>query len=147
MRMSAIALFRKLTKTSMDSPDVELILEEHGEEVVTYPFSGYVLVTLLPYLKKNHQIDLMKSEYDAVARSLSAESGATHFILTYALKADHLAKLQALSIPGEELRDYYNKFNAANEPDAGKPMLEGIRALLEALNRVDDSSVVVLTIS
>jgi|HubBroStandDraft_3_1064219.scaffolds.fasta_scaffold284194_2 hypothetical protein len=35
--MSAIALFRKLPKTSIDSSDVELIFEEHDEEVVIAP--------------------------------------------------------------------------------------------------------------
>ena len=89
----------------------------------------------------------MKSEFDAAARSLTAESGATHFIFTNALRVNHVAKLQSLSLRSEELRNYYNEFNAANEPDAGKPMLDGVRAVCEALNLVDDSSVVVLTIS
>jgi hypothetical protein len=131
----------------MDSPDIELILEEHGEEIVTYPFSGYVLMTLLPYLEERHGIELMESEYDRAAGALSAESGMTHFVFTNALKTAHLAKLTTLSLPREELRDYYNEFNAADEPDAGEPMLDAVRAVREALNYVDDSSVVVLTIS
>jgi hypothetical protein len=144
--MSAIALFRKLSKTTINSPDFDHVLEKQGEEVVTYPHSGYVLMALLPYLEEHHNIDLIKSEYDAVAVSLSAESGATHYFLTNALKLSHLAKLRSLSVSNEELRDYCNEFYDANEPDAAEPMLDGMRALREALSHVDDSSVVVLTI-
>jgi carotenoid cleavage dioxygenase-like enzyme len=121
-------------------------LRRNGEEVAEYRWSGYVLATLLPYLEEKHQIDLMKSEYDAIATTLTTARQATHFLFTSDLKSKYLDKLNALTVSDEELRDYYNEFNAANESEAGKPMLDGVKTLREALSRVDESSVVLFTI-
>ena len=161
--MSAIAIFVKLPKTALEGlsraavPQKRLFrsprdtyydyLDQHGEEVAEYRWSGYVLGALLPYLEELHQIDLMKSEYEDLANSLTAARNATHFVFTNALKAKYLDKLNALSDSEEQLRDYYNEFAETNEPDAGKPMLDGVRALTQALSRVDESSVIVLVVS
>ena len=161
--MSAIARFIKLPKTalygldSVAAPRKRLFgsprdtyhdyLGQHGEEVADYKWSGYVLATLLPYLEERHQIDLMKSEYDPLASSLTEARGAAHFILTNALKSKYLDKLVSLSVSEEEVRDYYNEFNETRESESGKPMLDGLQAFRQALARVDDSSVIVFVIS
>jgi hypothetical protein len=96
--MSAIALFVKLPKTSLEGlmkaaiPQKRLFraprdsyydyLRQHGEEVADYQWSGYVFGTLLPYLDELHQIDLMKSEYETLSQSLSTTRRAPHFALT-----------------------------------------------------------------
>jgi hypothetical protein len=161
--MSAIALFIKLPKTALDGlariavPKKRLFgsprdtyhdyLGKYGEEVADYQWSGYVLGTFLPYLEERHQIDLMKSEYDPLAHFLTEARGATHFILTNALREKYLDKLEVLSLSEQELRDYYNEFNEAKEIDSGKPMLDGLEAFRQALRRVDDSTVIVFVIS
>jgi hypothetical protein len=160
--MSAIAEFIKLPKTALEGlskaaiPKKSLFgsprdtyhdyLRGNGEEVAEYRWSGYVLATLLPYLEEKHQIDLMKSEYDVLATTLTTARRATHFVFTNNLRLKYLDKLNALSVPEEELRDYYNEFNATKESDAGKPMLDGVKTLRDALNRVDESSVVLFII-
>ena len=89
--MSAIAQFIKLLKTALEGlnrvaiPKKPLFgpprdtyhdyLGQHGEEVADYQWSGYVLATLLPYLEEQHQIDLMKSEYEPLAETLTAARG------------------------------------------------------------------------
>jgi hypothetical protein len=161
--MSAIAQFVKLPKTALDglakaaTPKKSLFgrthdgyqdyLRQHGEQAASNPWSGHILATVLPYLEEKHQIDLMKSDYDALARTLTTVRKATHFVFTNELRAKYLDKLNSLSVPEEEVRDYYNQFNAANESAAGKPMLDGLNSLRQALSMVDDSSVIVFVIS
>jgi hypothetical protein len=162
-QMSAIAPFVKLSKTDLDglrdaaTPKKPLFgrprdlyhdyLRLHGKEVADYRWSGYVLATLLPYLEERHQIRLMTSEYEALADSLTKTRGAAHFIFTNELKTKNLDLLDSLSVSEEQLRDYYNEFNETNEPQIGKPMLDGVKVFRQALSQVDESSVVVFAIS
>jgi hypothetical protein len=113
---------------------------------VDYRWSGYVLATLLVYLDEKHQIDLMKSEHQTLASDLTKARRATHFILTSELRSKYLSKLSGLSVSEQELLNYYNYFNKATEGEAGKAMLDGIRAFRQALEQVDDSSVVLFLI-
>jgi hypothetical protein len=152
--MSAIALFRKVPKSALEGLRNAAIggtdsdyMNVNGREVAQYPWSGYVLVTLLPYLEEKHQIDLMKSEYDEFAAFLTQTTGATHFILTASQRAAFLNRLEPRSFSEEVMRQYFNEFNATNEREIGRAMLDGVRALHGSLGEIEDTSVVVLSIS
>lgn len=96
--MSAIASFVKLPKTALEGlrqvavPKKRLFgtprdryldyLQQHGQQVADYQWSGFVLATLLPYLEEQHQITLMDSEYDELGNFLTDSRKATHFIFT-----------------------------------------------------------------
>jgi hypothetical protein len=159
--MSAIASFTKLPKTALDGlrdaavpkkrffgaardtyPDY---LRKHGQSTADYQWSGYVLATLLPYLEEQHQIALMHSDYDELGNFLTQSRRATHFVFTNAHKRAYLAKLDA-DFSEQALGDFYNEFNDAQEPEAGKPMLDGIRALRQSLSELDEDSVIVFSI-
>lgn len=120
-------------------------LRTRGREAASYDWSGYVIATVLPYLVER-QIDLMKSEHDELASHLSTERKSTCFIFTPAHKSAYLAQLSPESYFEVELRDYCNEFNGSSEDDAGKPMLDGIRAIHESLSHLDDDSVILLHI-
>ncbi len=159
--MSAIASFIKLPKSALDGLRDAAIpkkrffgaprdtfhdyLSKHGTEVAEYPWSGYVLATLLPYLQEQHQIDLMRSEQDALSKYLSETRSATVFIFTPAHRTAYADKLGA-EFSEQSLRDSYNEFNASSEPDAGKPMLDGIRTIRQSLSALDESSVIIFII-
>ncbi|HEY9502273.1 MAG TPA: hypothetical protein VIR01_11650, partial [Pyrinomonadaceae bacterium] len=91
-------------------------------------------------------IVLMKSEHDELSSHLSKERKSTCFILTPAHKREYLAQLSPESYSEAELRDYCNKFNGSSEGDAGRPMLDGIRAIHDSLRQLDDDSVILLHI-
>jgi hypothetical protein len=120
-------------------------LRSRGREATSYDWSGYVLATLLPFLEERG-VDLMKSEYDELSSHLSKERKITCFIFTSAHRRAYLAKLSPESFSEAELRDYCNEFNASSEPEAGKPMLDGVRAIQESLRQLDEESVVLLYI-
>jgi len=120
-------------------------LKQHGREVAAYRWSGYVFATLLPFFQ-DQQVDLMDSEFNELATQLTEARGATHFILTDGHKRAHLGRLTPDCFPEDQLRDYYNEFNGADEPESGKPMLDGIRAIVQALRSVDEGFVVVCII-
>ena len=119
-------------------------LKQHGRVVANYEWSGYVLATLVVYLEKERSVDLMKSEFDELSSFLSEARAGTYFIFTDSHKA-FLPQLEA-EFSEQELCDYYNKFNATEEPDAGVPMVDGVRAFRDSLSTVDSASVVVLGI-
>jgi len=116
-----------------------------GKGVASYDWSGYVLATLLPYLEEQG-LDLMKSEYDELSRFLSEKRQATCFILTYAQKEEYLGRLGSGSFSEEALRDYFNEFNAAEESEIGKAMLDGITSIRESLESIDEGSIVLLSV-
>jgi hypothetical protein len=152
--MSAIASFVKLPKSALeglrnaaaDGTDHDY-LSANGREVAEYRWSGYVLATLLPYLEEKHQIDLMKSEYDELAAFLTNTTGATHFIFTPSQSTAFLNRLEPRAFSGEAMRQYFNEFNATNEREIERAMLDGVSALHESLGQIEDSSVVVFSIS
>lgn len=119
-------------------------LQQNGRSIAEYPWSGYVLATLLTYLQQRG-IDLMQSEHDELATFLTDTRRATHFVFTEAHKSAYLDQLSK-PFSEEELRDYYNEFNGAAEPEAGKPMLDGIAAFRDSLASVDKGSVILFAI-
>jgi hypothetical protein len=121
-------------------------LAQAGREVGDYRWSGYVLATLLCWLKENHQTDLLTS-HEELAEFLSKARGSTHVIFTKEQSDAYLERLDPSGLSVEQLRDYYNKFNGVNEPDAGMPMIDGVRAIRQSLAQLDDASVVVLVIA
>jgi hypothetical protein len=152
--MSAIASFIKLPKSALEglreaaaNGTDDDYLSENGREVVDYGWSGYVLATLLPSLEEKHQIDLMKSEYDELGTSLTDATGATHFVFTPDHRVAFLNRLEPGLFSEAELRQYFNEFNATNEQEIGRAMLDGIVALRDTLKQIDDSSVVVFKIN
>jgi hypothetical protein len=159
--MSAIASFIKLPKTALDGlreaavPKKRLFgsprdtyhdyLRRYGREVADYKWSGYVLATLLVCLQEEHEIDLMHSDYDQLSTFLTESRGATHFIFTDAHKRAYLPKLDG-EFSEKALCDYFNAFNASSEAEAGRPMLDGVRALRRSVSTLDAGSVVVFSI-
>jgi hypothetical protein len=150
--MSSIASFIKLPKTALDGlrqataqGGFDRYLQQHGKPVADYDSPGFILATLLPYLEEQ-QIDLMTSEHDELATFLSETLQATCFIFTDAHRQAYAGKLTPESFSAPELGDYYNDFNATNEPNAGQPMLDGIRALQQSLSALNGDSVIVFSI-
>jgi hypothetical protein len=160
--MSAVASFIKLPTASLKGlreaaiPKKKLFgrprdyyhkfLASNGLAATRYNWSGYVLATLLVYLKKKRQIDLMSSEFDELAKFLTEKRGATHFIFSERNKKDCLPKFSE-EFSEHELCVFYNNFNSSAETEAGKPMLDGVIALKQSLSQVDDQSVIVFSIA
>lgn len=151
--MSAIASFTKIPKSSLEGlrqattqGSFDTFLQQHGKPVADYEWSGFILATLLPYLDQQ-QIRLMKSEYDELATFLSQTLQATCFIFTDAHREAYAGRLAPESFSEQKLCDYYNEFNASAEPDAGQPMLDGIRAFRRSLNALDGDSVIVFCVA
>jgi hypothetical protein len=145
--MSAIANFIRLPATAVEQlrSDYDQTLEHQGQPAANYDWSGYVLATLLPYLQERG-IDLMKSPYDALTTQLCKARGATIFIFTPAHKAAYSLRLSPEQYSADELRDYFNEFNATNESEIGLALLEGIVAIRESLASLDADSVIVFSI-
>jgi len=121
-------------------------MQKYGSEAATYHWSGWVMSTLLTYLSEKHAIDLIASAYDELSEYLSKVRGSTYFVLTNEHRHAYADKLGSGAFNESELRDYYNEFNDATEQDIGRPMLDGIKTLHDALARLDDSSIVIFSI-
>ena len=138
----------KPTKKLLGKPKDEywVFLRQKGRVVAEYGWSGYVLGTVLCWLRDEHHVDLMDSPHNELANFLTKARGSSHSIFTNDHKLRFLKRLDPSRLSVETLRDYYNKFNGTNEPDAGTPMVDGVAAIRESLEAVDDKSVVLLII-
>ncbi|HEV2909020.1 MAG TPA: hypothetical protein VGX02_07065 [Candidatus Eremiobacteraceae bacterium] len=121
-------------------------LNRNGRRAVRYEWSGWVLGTLLAYLDQQHGINLASSEFDELVTFLNDKRGGAHFFLTAAQKKSYSVQLARESFSEVTLRDYFNEFNAVEEPASGRWMLDGVRCLHQALDVLDDGQVVMLEI-
>jgi hypothetical protein len=145
--MSAIADFTRIPATAVEQlrSNYDQTLQRQGEPAASYDWSGYVLATLLPYLDERG-IKLMKSPYSALTNDLCKTRGATIFIFTPEHKDAYLSRLSPEQYSADELRDYFNKFNATKEAEIGQAMLDGIASIRESLASLDAASVIVFSI-
>ena len=145
--MSALATFTLLPFTSVGElpDDYEGVIARDGREAVECCLSGYLFGTLLPYLS-GQGIELMRSPFDRTLRPLCQARDQTIFILTPSHKYAYLGRLDPTLFSADTLRDYYNEFNAASEPEVGQAMLEGIDTLRQNLEALDDDSVILFSI-
>lgn len=145
--MSAIADFIRLPATAVEQlrSNYDQTLQRLGQPAASYEWSGYVLATLLSYLDE-HDINLMKSPYDALTTELCQSRGATIFIFTPAHKDAYLSRLSPEQYSADELRDYFNDFNASDEAEIGQAMLDGIASIRDSLASLDADSVIVFSI-
>jgi hypothetical protein len=121
-------------------------LRARGREVVRYGWSGYVLSTLVPYLAEKHRIDLQNSERSELAGFLSDARGAWFLALSPRERASYLNDLDPGRFSEEEMRDYFNEFNASDDVEMGRAMLDGIIAIREALRQLEDDHVVLMIV-
>ena len=145
--MSSVAHFIRLPASTVDqlASDHDRIVKQHGHSVVTYDWSGYVLLTLLEYLDEQG-IKLMESPYDALAPDLSETLGATAFLLTPMHKEAYQARLSPSLYRADELRDYFTEFTGTDDEETGQAMLDGISAFECSLASLDNDSVVLVSI-
>lgn len=101
-----------------------------------YPWSGYVIATLVPYLDE-HGVDLGGSE---LAMPLTNASGMSCIVLTH----DHqrfLDKLDPASHDRGALRAYYEEFTGAPADGVDDAMVDGIRFLRDAITALTDHTI------
>lgn len=125
---------------------VPAYLREHGREVAQYSGPGVVVATALCYLEEQHQMDLMRSEYDQLAQDLSEQRGATYFFLTEQHRNLYEKRLSPAELDAVALRDYFNEFNQESVSAAGDWMKEAMSVLWQSLTQVGADSVILIGI-
>ena len=119
-----------------------------GRETITrieYGWSGYVLATLLPYLDEQG-IDLMHSDHDEVASTISQTRGGSVFVLTSDHRERYLARLDPSAFDGAVLRRYYEGFNEMTAEGVDYAMLDGIAFFRDTLAPLQSAIVAVFII-
>ena len=119
-----------------------------GRETITridYGWSGDVLATLLPYLDEQG-IDLMHSDHDGVASTLSQTRESSVFVLTSDHRQRYLARLDPSAFDGAVLRHFYEEFNETAAEGVDYAMLDGIAFFRDTLAPLQSAIVAVLII-
>jgi hypothetical protein len=119
-----------------------------GRETITrieYGWSGYVLATLLPYLDEQG-IDLMHSDHDGVASTISQTREGSVFVLTSDHRERYLARLDPIEFDGAVLRRYYEEFNETAAEGVDAAMLDGIAFFRDTLAPLESAIVAVFII-
>ena len=118
-----------------------------GRETITridYAWSGYVLATLLPYLDEQG-IDLMHSDHDEVASTISQTREGSVFVLTSDHRERYLARLDPSAFDGAVLRRYYEQFHETTAEGVDYAMLDGIAFFRDTLAPLDSAVVAVFS--
>lgn len=151
--MSAIADFILLPRTALPhlaeiagDPGYRDFLRSTGVAAVDFRGSGWVFNTLLSFLSKQVGMNSRNFEFAKLSGELSAATESLQEIYAAKEKTEYFVKLDPDLFSQQVLTDYFNRFNGTKEPDAGKAMLNGLGALRDALARVDDSNVLLLSV-
>jgi hypothetical protein len=119
-----------------------------GRETITrieYSWSGYVLATLLPYLDEQG-IDLLHSDHDEAASTLSQTREGSVFVLTSDHRERYLTRLDPTEFDGAMLRRYYEEFNETAAAGVDYALLDGIAFFRDTLAPLESALVAVLII-
>ena len=112
---------------------------------IEYCWSGSVLATLLPYLDEQG-IDLMHSDHDEPASTLSQTQESSVFVLTSDHRDRYLKRLDPIEFDGAALRRYHEEFNELTAEGVGYAMLDGIAFFRDTLAPLRPAIVAVLII-
>ena len=119
-----------------------------GRETITrieYSWSGHVLATLLPYLDEQG-IDLLHSDHNEVASTVSEAREGSVFVLTSDHRERYLARLDPSAFDGAVLRRYYEEFNETAAEGVDYAMLDAIAFFRDTLAPLQSPSVAVLIV-
>ncbi len=119
-----------------------------GRETITrvdYSWSGDVLATLLRYLDEDG-IDLLHSDHDEVASTISQMREDSVFVVTSDQRERYLARLDPSAFDGAVLRRFYEEFSETAADGVGYAMLDGIAFFRDTLAALDSAMVAVLII-
>jgi gluconate kinase len=119
-----------------------------GRKTITrieYAWSGDVLATLLPYLDEQG-IDLVHSDHDEVALTISQTREGSVFFLTSDHRERYLERLDPTQFDGAVLRRYYEEFNETAAEGVDYAMLDGIAFFRDTLAPLESSIVAVFII-
>jgi len=110
-----------------------------------FAWSGDVLATLLPYLDEQG-IDLVHSDHDEVASTISQTREGSVFILTSDHRERYLARLDPSAFDGAVLRRSYEELKETTAEGVDYAMLDGIAFLRDTLAPLESAIVAVFII-
>jgi hypothetical protein len=134
-----------ITEASTDPKRYMDTLAQVSQGSFLYRYSGSVLITLLPVLQMDYNIDLMKSE-QSLANQLAQATGATYIVILTTQEKTYSEQLQGDNFEASKLRTSFEAFNRVDVPEAGEFMLDGIRFLKAGLDKLSEDSVAVLCV-
>jgi hypothetical protein len=146
-RGSAIGQSFVISESALRGTSAEFwdVLDRETITRIEYSWSGDVLATLLPYLDEQG-IDLVHSDHDEVAATISQTREGSVFVLTSDHRERYLARLDPSAFDGEALRRYYEEFNETAAEGVGYALLDGIAFFRDTLAPLEPGIVAVFII-
>jgi hypothetical protein len=145
---SAIGQSFVISESALVERGAEEFRDVLGRETIThieYSWSGEVLATLLRYLDEEG-IDLMHSEHDQLASTVSQTREGSVFVLTSDHRERYWARLDPSAFDGAVLRRYYEEFNGTAAEGVDYAMLDGIAFFRDTLAPLQSAIVAVFII-
>jgi hypothetical protein len=154
--VSAIAEFTIFPKSALpeliadaQSGDYQVYaqaLRKNARSTSTFNGSGWIFNTVLPYLSKEIGMKSKPHEFATEAQELTTVTETLHELFGPKERDLYLQQLDPARFSVQILGEYWNRFNGENEPESGQAMLAGIKALHDALSRLDNDCVLLLTV-
>lgn len=161
--MSAIADFRLIETSKLNElrDNAEIRIEKklfskkvidnywdylyaNSKKLKDFDWSGYIFANLLVFLEEKKGIDLLKGKFDDIANVIVEKRQNSTFILTYDHKQKYLTNLSPDNFIMNELIEFNKDFSEEDDPELARVEIEGIKALRDNLNLLDDDNHVIL---
>jgi len=143
LKASEIKVERKLFSKKMINNYWEY-LDSNSRVLINFQGSGYLFADLLIFLDEKKGINLLSSEYDAIADSITEHQQNSLIILTYLHKTKYFEDLSPDKFTPEELIAFNKEFSEQDDPDLATAEIDGIEALQKSLGSLTDESNVIL---
>jgi hypothetical protein len=120
---------------------------DHKKVVASSQWKPYTLVVLLEWLHERG-IDLdPPPPFDTAATEIGDRWDVQVLLVTAEHKRRYQQHLQRLTPDSDELRDFYNEFNADNWPEAGAAMADWLRIVKASMTAATSRRTVVIPLT
>ncbi|MET0387245.1 MAG: hypothetical protein ABW321_14850 [Polyangiales bacterium] len=132
---------------SGSTDDFDAVLRRESRGVLDFSHAGAVLVAVLSYLEEQN-VNLMQSEYEDVASTITAARACTCFVLSGRMRDEYSGQLAAYGQNVRALETYYEElYEEAAVPGIGAAMADGVAFLLSVLDGTSESTAAILIVS
>jgi hypothetical protein len=149
--MSMIATIREISEQEIQSLISALGSEKApmhsglpGVEIAQSQQAGFVVAMAMEFLgEQGFDLDDLQD----LATAGSEQTDSTWFLIPGSKRAAAVERLEGLKFTKKELRDFYNEFNEADEPDEiGDQMADAIEFVSERIRKADSRSTLLIHI-
>jgi hypothetical protein len=143
LEKSEVKIEKKLFSKKIDD-NYWSYLSSLSPELIDFKWSGYIFANLLIFLNEKKGINLLQSEFDLTANSISERRQNSTMIFTSRHQKEYFDKLDLNNFTREELKQFNEEFSEEADDELVDAEISGIESLKKVLGFLDDDRHIIL---